>query len=333
MDDKIVGKDIKFHFHPYKYDENQHVIEKADSEGRQRRYLAGISSGLNVDAHGERMSEKCIGSFMNQANSGDILLFPDAHGIQESNDIGILNKAEILPTGDWYTEFRLYDEHDNVGPVKLEKSDTIWKQMNGLPPYQRKRQKGFSIEGIIPDTAIIASSVTELDRSVIDDVMLDGVVLVPRPAYKDSIATAVYKALGETTPYRRESIQTTIRENVELQDIEDNYYKYKWQYLDALEQNIELIMTKVNNNKSEELQILFDEYSRLMTNLILNSERMFVKEQNVGQIIDITTPDDNTYSNQVHSASIEEESNLDQKVELFKSLYNKLNNLANYLER
>lgn len=326
---KIIGRDIKFHFHPYEFDNGNHTIEKSDNEGRQRRYLAGIASGLNVDAHGERMSEKCIKSFMDQSNSGDILLFPDAHGIKESDDIGILTKAEIMPSGDWYTEFRLYDKYDEIGQQKLEKCDTIWKQTCGLPPYKRKRQKGYSIEGIIPDESIVAGSLGEIDRSIIDDVMLDGVVLVPRPAYKDSIATAIYKALGETTPHRRESIQTTIRENVELQDLEDAYYKHKWQYLDALEQNIEMIMTKKNNNKLEELKILFDEFGSLMTNLVLNSERMFAGEQDVYQIEDIKPSDDNSYSDQIHSASIENEENFDQKIELFKSLYSKLNKLAN----
>jgi len=330
---KKIGKDIKFHFHPYGFEENNHTIEKEDKDGKCRKYLAGVASGLNVDAHGERMSEKCIKSFMDQANSGDILLHPDLHGIRETGDIGILTKSEIMQNGDWYTEYRLYDETDGVGANKLEAIDTIWKQMNGLPPYKRKRQKGFSIEGIIPDESVITDTYGGFDRSVIDDVLLDGVVLVPRPAYKDSIATAVYKALGEVTPFRRESIQTTIRENVQLQDLEDNYYKYKWQYLDALEQNIESIMTKNNNNKREELCILFDEYKDLMTNLILSSGRMFANEQDEIQVDNIAITDDNVYSPQIHSASIEEEENYDQKIELFKSLYSKLNNLSKTLER
>jgi len=324
---KIQGKDIKFHFHPYDIDKGYHTLEKADSEGRQRRYLAGVSSGLNLDAHGEKMSEKCIKSFMDQANSGDILLYPDIHGIQESEDIGLLSKGEILENGDWYTEFRLYDEFDDIGPNKLEKIATLWKQISGLPPYQKKRQKGFSIEGIIPDTSIITNNFGEADRSVIDEVLLDGVVLVPRPAYKDSIAIAIYKALGETSPYRKESIETTIRENIEAQDVEDSYYKYKWQYQDALENMLEKIMCKTNINKGQELNILFDEYKRLMINLILQSERMFAAKQTPLLTAEVEVTDENTYTDQIHSASIEEEENNDPKLALFKSLYNQLNNL------
>ena len=98
---------ITFHFHPYevkKGDFSKYAVEKQDDEGRKRRYVCGIASGTQVDGHGERMTEKCIKSFMEQANSGDILLYPDPHGIKSTDDIGILKKANILGDGDWYTE-------------------------------------------------------------------------------------------------------------------------------------------------------------------------------------------------------------------------------------
>lgn len=314
--DKKIGKDIKFHFHPKEYETGGHTIEKADAQGNKKRYLSGISSGLNVDAHGERMTEKCIKSFMNQANSGEILLFPDIHGIKESEDIGKLIKAEITPTGDWHTTYMLYDETDGIGPNKAEKIETIWKQLNGLPPYKQARQKGFSIEGIIPDTAIVTNAVGEMDRTVIDDIELDGVVLVPRPAYNDSIATAIYKALGETTPQRIESIQTALREKVESQEIEDQYYKEKWAYLDALEETVEKIMTKNNNNRRQELEVLFNEYKDLMVNLILRSEGMFQKEPQEVPIEQI----------------VEDAGELNPRLETYKALYSELTKLERIME-
>lgn len=327
MTEKI-EKRIKFNFHPNNFENNEHAIEKEDGEGRKRRYLCGISSGLKMDAHEERMTEKCIKSFQDQASSGDVLLFPDIHGIKETSDIGIMNSAKILDNGDWYTEYRLYDEFDDVGAQKLEACDTIWKQMNGLPPYKHKRQKGFSIEGIIPDHAIVMNRFGEIDRSVIDDISLDGVVLVPRPAYKDSIANAIYKALGEVNPYRQESIENTLRENVDQQEAEDNYYSKKWKYFDGLEQLIEKIMKRKNNEKEQELDILFDEFKRLMITLILNSEKMFAPSQDDIQI-EIQNPD---MSGENMMVSLQK-SMSDTKLELFKSLYNELSNLKKTIER
>ena len=268
-----IGTQIKFHFHPFEHTQNHHAVEKSEN-GRQYKYLIGIASGVKVDAHGERMTEKCIKSFMTQANSGDILLYPDTHGIKASEDVGILAKAEMLENGDWKTYFRLYDENDNIGPVKLEKINDIWKQAKGMPPYTKARQKGFSIEGIIPDESIIKNG---FDQSAIDDVQLDGVCLVPRPAYTDSIATAIYKALGETTPHRRESLVNILKSQMDQSELEDQYYSRKWEYNDVLENTIEQIMIKKNNNKAEELGIVFKEYSDLMTNLIIKSESLFKK--------------------------------------------------------
>ena len=162
-----MDRNIHLHFHPREFDKGNHVIEKADSAGRKRRYLCGISSGVKVDEHGERMTEKCIKSFMSQANSGQVLLFPDIHGIKESEDIGFLSKAEILDSNDWHTEFGLWDEGDGIGKNKSEKIDTLWKQVNGLPPYKKARQKGFSIEGIIPETSIIMDNFGNMDRRVL----------------------------------------------------------------------------------------------------------------------------------------------------------------------
>jgi hypothetical protein len=317
LDQNSIQKTIKFHFHPFQQEKNLHAIEKSENNTK-RKYLSGVSSGLKTDGHGERMTEKCIKSFMNQANSGDILLYPDLHGIKESEDIGILTKAEILENGDWYTEYRLYDESDNIGSYKQEKINDVWKQVCGLPPYKRKRQKGFSIEGIIPENSGIIKN--GMGDNAIDGVELDGVVLVPRPAYQDSMATAVYKALGETTPHRRESLQRTLREQVQDREIQDKYYKYKWEYSDALDKVIEQIMQKKNNNKRDELEIALNEYRDLMINLILSSEDIF-KEDEDKLILDITKGD-SPYTTQDCSS----------KIELYKSLLNNIKQFRKQME-
>lgn len=316
-----IGKEIKFHFHPYKYEDAGHVVEKDDSEGLKRRYLTGISSGIKIDAHGERMTEKCIRSFMDQSNSGDVLLYPDKHGISASEDIGILTKAEVLLNGDWYTEYRLYDEHDEVGSIKLEKAETIWKQMKGLPPYNKPRQKGFSIEGIIPDEALLYSG-EEIKKGVLDNVELEGVILVPRPAYKDSISTAIYKALGETSPERTDSLQSAMRENIELDEIQDKYYRLKWQYQDALEEIIEKIMRKKNTNKREELEIIFEEYKEMFINLILQSERIFAGEQDSEEDI----------QGSLEPYGMIGKSETNPKLDLYKSLLSSLKDFTKMLE-
>lgn len=300
------GIPIKFNFTPYNYESLQHTIEKSEN-GKKKRYLCGISSGLKWDGHGERMSEKAIQSFHDQANSGEVLLYASIHGIKDVEDIGILTKSEILPDGDWYTEYRLYDEDDGVGSHKLEVIDTLWKQINGLPPYTKPRQKGFSVEGYIPTDSV---GTNPFQKKIMENVLLDGVVLVPRPAYS-SIATAVYKAFGETTPERANSLQGMIRAAAESKNIENEYYRLKWEYSDALEKAVEQIMSRINNNKAEELGIVFDEYKGLMVELILNSQSVFEDFQVpiiVDEIASLTTAEQT-----VHPADL-------SRAEVFRSL-------------
>lgn len=316
------NKEIKFHFHPYDYDNSNHTISKEEEDGLKRKYLVGVSSGLLVDAHGERMTEKCIKSFMDQANSGEILLYTDVHGIRSTEDIGVLSKAEIKENGDWFTEYKLHDKKDGIGDFKAEKIEVIWNQLNGLPPYKKPRQKGFSVEGLIPTSSIITGSDGEVKRSVLDDVILDGVVLVPRPAYKDSIATAIYKALGETTPERVESIKFTLKEVLEQEEIEDKYRSLKWRYQDALEETIEKIMTKKNTNKEEELDIIFDEYKSMMISLILQSQRSFVDDQSFVEDIE----------GSLQPPSLIKDLNSNSKLELYKSLLSELKNFSKLME-
>ena len=231
MDNDRQKTPIKFNFHPFEIDKGNHAVYKSEgSDGVKRRYLKGISSGIKIDGHGERMTDKCIKSFMDQATQGDILLYPDVHGIQASSDIGILTKAEVMPNGDWLTEYRLHDARDGIGANKMEKINDIWKQIRGDKPYTVPRQKGFSIEGFIPDEGIVTSDMSGGKR-VINNVELDGVILVPRPAYKDSVANAIYKALGEVNPHRENNLRKqmcdglkgVLHEKVMGEELKDNY--------------------------------------------------------------------------------------------------------------
>ena len=312
---------IAFKFSPYEFDKRNHAIEKSDENGVRRRYLLGISSGTALDGHEERMTEKCIKSFSDQANSGTILLYPDVHGIKQSDDIGILTAQKILDNGDWYTEYRLYDSLDNIGAVKQEKIDTIWNQIKGLPPYTKPLQKGYSIEGYIPVDGILSAQKDDkgnLTKRVLDNVLLDGVCLVPRPAYQPSIASAVYKALHELPPQKIDKIQKKI--NKSLNDILDdkeaktNYFHKKYQIQDALEEIIEGIMKSDDFEKQKQLEIAFEEYKQLMIGILLQSESTFQNENE---------SNDNEVINPYNDVSIGKAS----KLEVYKSIHYSLNQL------
>jgi len=265
------------------------AVEKDEGEIK-KRYLQGIASGLKTDAHDERMTTKAIKSFMEQGNSGEILLYPDVHGIQATNDIGRLIKAEILKdgpnVGDWFTKFELYDGSEGAQEYQIQKADVMWNQINGLNPYKRKSQKGFSIEGWIPDEGIV--EMEELGgRRVIDKVELDGVVIVPRPAYEDSIAHAVFKALGEKSPWQiQKDLINKLKEKINKDETENKYFRSKWEVNDALEESIEEIMTKSEiDDKGKSLGSLFDEYKNIMLDLIMNSQTLFVNDSSDGDAI------------------------------------------------
>jgi hypothetical protein len=282
---KSIRTPLPLRFHLKDFDKGNHAVEKSDTAGQQHKYIYGIASGIKLDAHGERMSQKCIKSFMSQANSGQVLLYPDAHGIKSSEDIGILTKAEITPDGDWNTEYRLYDESDGVDQDSVDKANKIWKQLKGLPPYTKPLNKGFSIEGYIPDGAIIHAEKDQfgnLSKRVIDNVELDGVVIVPRPAY-NSIAQCCYKALGELPPHKREKLQKTIQgelqNRLQEKEITDLYYKKKWDIQEALENMIDKIMRKEDSDKMQQLEVAFDEFKTIMIPLIMQSNSLFVSEE------------------------------------------------------
>ena len=309
---------IEFFFHPFDFNQNLHFVEK-DEAGLKRKYLKGISSGIRIDGHGERMTEKCIKSFNEQANSGDILLYADKHGVAFTADIGILTKSEITPAGDWYTEYRLYDESDNMGENTLERANKLWKQVNGLPPYKKPKQKGFSVEGYIPEKGIVQMS--DDGKRVIDEVHLDGAIVCPRPAYETSIAHALYKALGEEPPWViRKGLRETLKFKINEAKMIESFYKGFYKMNDFLFEEIEKIMQNPYvTDQRDRLSILLDEYREMMIDLILNNKEFFVAD---------LADEPNTDSVEVAQVINKMDS---KKITVLKSLYSELAKLEKNL--
>ncbi|TGL39641.1 hypothetical protein EHQ53_14055 [Leptospira langatensis] len=265
---------IKFLMHPasekkISRDGTGYAIEKADSNGVKQRYLAGISSGMAMDAHGDRMSKGAIQDFLAQTEEKDIPLYVN-HGKDFTDSIGLLSKSEMLDNGDWYTEYKLYGPDDAVPSKNKEEAANVWNMANGLAPYRKSHKFGFSIEGFIPDNQI------QNDGSgrVIQKVDLDpGVSLVTQPAYTTSVANAIAKALGkakkktkdEEGPERDEESETDFGMNnsiekelspfaEELQ--EADFASQRWKLQDAMSSVIYEIMELKDKSKEEKLQLL-----------------------------------------------------------------------------
>lgn len=277
---KTAQKSIKFNFQMLSPEKKEHVIEKADSTGQKRRYIRGISSGILMDGDGERMTMNAIESMHAQAQGGGILLFHGKHGVDFADDIGILSDSQIINDRDWFTEYRLYDEADGMGAVTLERADKVFRQVSGLHPYPKPKEYGFSIEGLIPDGAIISSRKTSagVKNRVIDHVDLQGVVLVSKPSYAN-VATSIYKALGELSPSAGNKLHKDFQSNFQTQlqndEMRDSFYRQQYAMNDSLMTSIEKIMLIDDGRNSERLNILFEEYSPAMIELILQHEGAF----------------------------------------------------------
>jgi hypothetical protein len=264
---------VEFHFGPYAMEQGLFAVEK-DESGRKRRYLEGVASGLQVDGHGERMTEQCIKSFQRQAQTGDILLYEGQHGVNFIDDIGKLVGSFIDGEGNWHASFRLYDEGDGLGATTLEKADKVWRQSCGLPPYTVAKQRGFSIEGEIPQGGL--QMLDQSGKRIMNDVTLDGVVLVTRPAYEDSIATAVYKALGIPGPWKvKKSLSRALNEKIESADSRETFYRRRYQLNDALDSEITRIMSGPDAERRAQLESLFDEYKKLAVDEIVEHPEIF----------------------------------------------------------
>lgn len=277
------GTPISFRFHPFNIEKGEHVVEKT-YKGVLRRYLRGISSGILRDGHGERMTTKCLKSMHKQGKAGDILLFAGLHGVNFVDDVGVLTNSDVIDNRDWLTEYMLHDPTDGFDPSgqTMENVDKLWKQVNGFRPYKHPVQKGFSVEGIIPDGSILDGKTQKdgrITERVIDDMTLDGVVVVSRPAYLDSVVTAVYKALKELPPQGVEKLHKNLHDTIssKLADEESkrNFYQQFYLINDVLIEKIESIMAIGDGRESQRLDILLDEYKTALIPLILQHGDVF----------------------------------------------------------
>lgn len=277
------GTPISFRFHPFKMEKGEHVVEKVH-KGVRRRYLRGISSGILRDGHGERMTTKCLKSMHKQGKTGDVLLFAGLHGVNFVDDVGVLSNSDVIDNRDWLTEYMLHDPSDGFDPsgATMENVDKLWKQVNGIRPYKRPIQKGFSIEGIIPDGGIMDGKLQKdgsMTERVIDDMILDGVVVVSRPAYTDSVVSAVYKALKELAPIGVEKLHKNLHDTIsgKLVDEENkrNFYQQFYLINDILIEKIEMIMSIEDGRETQRLDILMDEYRTALIPLILQHGDIF----------------------------------------------------------
>ena len=265
---------VSFHFHMGRQGEapSAFAVEK-DEGGRRRRFLEGVTSGLKVDGHGERMTDKCIKSFQRQATSGDILLYEGQHGVDFTDDIGVMVASSVDEQGDWHARFRLYDELDSMGGVTLERAEKLWKQVNGQPPYTKPRQKGFSIEGEIPEGGLVYAN-SDGKLRVMDDVLLDGVLVVNRPAYYDSIAHAVYKALGIPGPWKvRKDLERSLASA--SGPTEGSYFRRYFRLQDALDARVTEIMGGPDVEKSSQLRTVYNEFADLAIAEAMRSPDVF----------------------------------------------------------
>lgn len=289
---------IEFHYHAQLKTADR-AVEK-ELGGAKRRYLEGVSSGLKLDGHDERMTEKCIKRFQEQAKSGDVLLYAGKHGVNFFDDIGILIDSWVDSVGNWHTLYRLYDEQDGVGATTLEIVDKIWKQVNGLPPYSTPKQKGFSIEGDIPKNGIV-SAVQAADGTVgnrvIDDVILDGVVLVNRPAYEDSIATAIYKALGESHPLAvKRHLTKSLTDKMQQDESREQYYRNYYKLQSAMEDEVRAIMKLDPAGRRPSLETLFSEYKNLMIQMLESNPDLYAESPSPEMIKVYRSADEAQYS-------------------------------------
>lgn len=270
---------IKFNFHPYKFSEDRRFYVEKEEEGIKRKYLVGIASGLKVDGQGERMTKNCINNMHKQVNSGDLLIFDSPHGVAGTDDIGIIIKSEVTPLGDWVIEARLYDVLDGFreDSITLQKISKLWKQLRGIKPYRKPAKKGFSVEGYIPDGGI--KSMTDDGKRTVDDIVLKGAIVTSIPAYRDSVITAVHKALDELIPEEKKALKKSVfdklSDKLNSGDAGQNFYLQYYGIQDLFQDILEEVLR--NPQKLDDrLNTVFEPYKRIVSELLKRNINMFL---------------------------------------------------------
>lgn len=303
VDTKRIGLKI------FQYGRSDGMAIEKEINGVKRRYLVGVATGSKKDEDGENLTENCIKSIIKQMQEKDILLYvpiADMHqGLDSYEDIGILENFYQKDDGDIVTEFRLYDTLDKFSETKLSKVDSVWRQQKGLPPYKHPKQRGFSIDG---QATLLSRQGRNLGDGnftgrEIDDMNIDHIVLVDKPAY-NSLATAVAKAMNEPTRAQKEktlgifwsqmaevaglnsvqkqegsSLSDTLVRSLETKEKEGMYREKKWELEEVFDDQVRGIMSSKSAGKEGRLQLLFGEYAKLMIPLIVASEEVFLQDK------------------------------------------------------
>lgn len=168
--------------HPRKHAMREATFLKKDEQGRERRYVVGVSSGPVYDAHGERMMEECIKGFNEQVQENTILFVHPHTDDLISNSIGKIFECSINDKGEWVTVMRCWDQYDaDVDPRNVARADTFWLMTRGEGPYNKPtRISEFSVQGIVYPEDIIQE---DQEHRAIKWLELDAVAAVTKGAY------------------------------------------------------------------------------------------------------------------------------------------------------
>lgn len=269
------GVKVKFTFAPYNFSEKR-IAKKGEPYSFERttddapgRYLCGVSSGTAIDGHGDRLLPEAIEDLHRQATDHDIYLYA-AHDRPFTDDIGLLKKSMLLDNGDWYTEYRLHDNNSEA--------DRVWKMVNGITPYTKAREFGFSIEGLIPRDEYTTANGLPTGPKIVKRVILDqGVSVVTMPAYRPSHVVAIQKAFErDAMPIRREF---PIIQKSELELLTERH-KYDEQFENACEKIV--FMDAPEEVLLKEIDKVFGEYKAACTPVLLGLARVERAEKTQG---------------------------------------------------
>lgn len=276
----------------------QSRIEK-DEKGTEHRYLEGTSSGsLFIDAHNERMSERCIKGFQQQAEEKTIyLLHPHTNDLL-TNHIGILisDKSFVDNMNEWKTVFKIWSNNDlNNGIPKsnIDRANDFWNMITGNGVYKKPTAiKQFSVQGLVDETKDIRH---EGNIRIIDWVDLDGVSVITKGAYPQDDFTVAQKIFKQLDIKQIGILKNKIQKSENMEDFYISEMKLEDKYNDV--KNEILFNDNLNNDeKKEQLIALLDEYREMsIKNLELinysieGDEVMKRKVKNLDEDIDSLT--------------------------------------------
>ena len=259
---------------------SKYAIEKEDASGVLRRYLYGITTGLEVDHDEEFMTENCVSDMEKQVATESILLWGGKHGQNMVDDLGIAVGSRRDANGELEVEYRLYDEHDGFlpGAECLAKADKLWKQANGIHPYPAPINYGFSIEGRIPENGI--KSISAKGKRIVEKIKLRGVVVTPDPSYKTSVAHSVAKALEDVSVETRltdiEPLSDQLSDKLRMEEIRDSYYQRRYRIDEIFDDSVAKLMQAEDvTQRGEILRMRIQEYGEMLFDLIIKNEAYF----------------------------------------------------------